>query len=126
MTSQKDFELLIRAFKYVRTQIKARLVIAGTGPNYQSLISLRDKLNLENDVVLPGFVDSSEEIIASSDVFVMTSLWEGFPATLVESMVLGTPIVSVNCESGPAELIRNGVTGILVDSRLPDVIRGRR
>ncbi len=49
----------------------------------------------------------------------MTSIWEGFPATLVESMVLGTPVVSVNCESGPSELIENGVTGLLVDGRDP-------
>jgi glycosyltransferase involved in cell wall biosynthesis len=122
LTSQKDFGLLIRAFAHVRTQCKAVLKIAGTGPEKEALQSLIEQLGLQDDVQLLGFVERAEELIAASDVFVMTSIWEGFPATLVESMVLGTAVVSVNCESGPAELIEHGVTGLLVDSRDPITI----
>lgn len=122
LTSQKDFSLLIRAFAHVRGQCKAVLKIAGAGPEKAALESLVQQLGLQEDVKLLGFVEYAEEVIASSDVFVMTSIWEGFPATLVESMVLGTAVVSVNCESGPAELIEQGVTGLLVDSRDPAAI----
>ncbi len=52
----------------------------------------------------------------------MTSVWEGFPATLVEAMVLGTAVLSVDCESGPAELIQNEVNGLLVKERAPEAI----
>ncbi len=119
LTSQKDFALLIRAFALVTRQTPAVLKIAGAGPEQAALTHLINELGLQTRVTLLGFVEYAEELVASSDVFVMTSIWEGFPATLVESMVLGTPVVSVNCESGPSELIENGVTGLLVDGRDP-------
>lgn len=122
LTSQKDFALLIQAFRHVKQAIPAKLIIAGTGPERENLLSLITQLNLKEDVQLLGFVECAEQVIASSDLFVMTSVWEGFPATIVEAMVLGTTVVSVNCESGPAELIDDGVNGILVDSREPDII----
>jgi len=119
LTSQKDFALLIRAFALVARQTSAVLKIAGAGPEQAALTKLIHELDLQTRVTLLGFVEYAEDLVASSDVFVMTSIWEGFPATLVESMVLGTPVVSVNCESGPAELIENGVTGMLLDDRDP-------
>lgn len=122
LTSQKDFALLIRAFSHVRRQCDAVLRIAGTGPEKAALESLAKEMEVQEYVNFLGYIDYAEELIASSDMFVMTSIWEGFPATLVESMVLGTAVVSVNCESGPAELIEDGVTGVLVDSRDPAVI----
>lgn len=122
LTSQKDFILLIKAFAYARKVMPLKLKIAGTGPEKEKLQSLINELGLQQDVTLLGFVEYAEELIASSDVFVMTSIWEGFPATLVESMVLGTPVISVNCESGPAELIEDGVTGLLIQQRQPEAI----
>lgn len=119
LTSQKDFALLICAFAHIAHLTTAVLKIAGTGPEQGALTKLINELDLQARVTLLGFVEYAEELVASSDVFVMTSIWEGFPATLVESMVLGTPVVSVNCASGPAELIENGVTGLLVNSRDP-------
>ena len=122
LTSQKDFALLIRAFYHVRRQCDAVLRIAGIGPEKAALELLANEMGLQADVNFLGFVEYAEELIASSDLFVMTSIWEGFPATLVESMVLGTAVLSVNCESGPAELIEDGVTGLIVDSRDPALI----
>lgn len=122
LTSQKDFSLLIRAFAIARQSINVRLRIAGTGPELESLLALIKQLRLEQDIELLGFVEYAEEVIASSDLFVMTSVWEGFPATLVEAMVLGTPVLSVDCESGPAELINHGVNGYLVRRRTPEAI----
>lgn len=122
LTTQKDFALLIRAFYFVRRQCDAVLKIGGTGPEKAALESLANELGLKEDISFLGFVEYAEEVIASSDLFVMTSIWEGFPATLVESMVLGTPVVSVNCESGPAELIEDGISGVLVDNRDPEAI----
>lgn len=122
LTSQKNFGLLIRAFAYVSKQSDAVLKIAGIGPEKEALEALIIELRLQHKVSLLGFIEFAEELIASSDVFVMTSVWEGFPATLVESMVLGTPVISVNCESGPAELIEHRKSGILVDQHDARVI----
>jgi glycosyltransferase involved in cell wall biosynthesis len=49
-----------------------------------------------------------------SDVFVLSSLWEGLPTVLIEAMYLGAPIVSSDCPSGPAEILENGKWGKLV------------
>jgi len=124
LTSQKNFELLIRSFSIVRRATPAKLVVAGTGPEMSSLQQLINDLGLVKDVRLLGFVEYAEEVIASSDIFVMTSIWEGFPATLIEAMVLKTPVVSVNCESGPAEIIQSGVNGVIVADWSPESISG--
>jgi glycosyltransferase involved in cell wall biosynthesis len=125
LTSQKDFSLLIRTFSIVRKVMPARLRIAGTGPEQEMLTRLINQLKLQRDVELLGFIEYAEELIADSDLFVMTSIWEGFPATLVEAMVLETPVVSVNCESGPAELIQDGINGALIEVRSPEIIAER-
>jgi len=122
LTSQKDFSLLIRAFAIARKSVPAKLQIGGVGPEMSSLQVLVKSLRLDQDVSLLGFVEYAEEVIAASDLFVMTSVWEGFPATLVEAMVLGTAVLSVDCESGPAELIQNEVNGLLVKGRAPEAI----
>ena len=122
LTSQKDFALLIRAFAIARKVVPAKLQIGGIGPEMESLQMLVESLQLDEDVSLLGFVEYAEEVIAASDLFVMTSVWEGFPATLVEAMVLGTTVLSVDCESGPAELIQHEVTGLLVKERAPEAI----
>ena len=122
LTSQKDFSLLIRAFAIARKSVSAKLQIGGIGPEMASLQMLVSSLQLENDVSLLGFVEYAEELIAASDLFVMTSVWEGFPATLVEAMVLGTTVASVECESGPAELINHEVNGLLVKERTPEAV----
>lgn len=122
LTSQKDFSLLIRAFAIARRSVPAKLQIGGVGTEMESLQALVKHLQLDEDVSLLGFVEYAEEVIAASNLFVMTSVWEGFPATLVEAMVLGTAVLSVDCESGPAELIQNEVNGLLVKERTPEAI----
>ncbi len=119
LTDQKNFELLIRAFRLVRDEMPCRLLIGGKGPNEAALRSTVNELGLDQDVQLLGFVQNAEALVASSTLFAMSSVWEGFPATLVEAMALGVPVVSVNCLSGPAELIKDGVNGRLVLGNTP-------
>jgi glycosyltransferase involved in cell wall biosynthesis len=120
LTSQKDFSLLIHAFAIARKYCAAKLKIGGIGPEMGELQALVNRLGLQNDIMLLGFVDYAEEVIASSDLFVMTSVWEGFPATLIEAMVLGTAVISVDCQSGPSEIIEHEVNGLLVKKREPE------
>ncbi len=111
---QKDFANLIRAFSQVIKVQPAKLVILGSGREEQKLNSLIHELGLENDVALLGFVDNPYPYIAKSAVFVLSSLWEGLPTVLIESMALGTPVVSTNCPSGPIEILDNGKYGELL------------
>ena len=124
LTQQKDFSTLINAFAKVRQKAKTRLIILGEGEDRQKLEELIQRLKLEKDVSLPGFVDNPYAYMARSDVFVLSSRWEGLPTVLVEAMACGIPVVSTNCKSGPAEILENGKYGKLVPVRDVDALAG--
>jgi len=114
LTQAKDFPTLIRAFALVRKKHPARLMILGEGEERSKLETLVQELGLEKDVALPGFVDNPFKYMKRAGVFVLSSKWEGFGNVLVEAMALGTPVVSTDCPSGPAEILENGRWGRLV------------
>jgi glycosyltransferase involved in cell wall biosynthesis len=111
---QKDFPTLIRAFKHVREQRLAKLIILGEGNERESLEQLIKNLHLENDVQLIGFVENPQAYLRKASLCVLSSAWEGFGNILVESMLAGTPVVSTNCESGPSEILEDGLYGKLI------------
>lgn len=113
LEQQKDFPNLIRAFAKVRQVKHARLVILGWGPDRPELEALIQKLGLQDDVDLPGYVQNPYAYMARSTVFVLSSAWEGLPTVLIEAMALGIPVVSTNCESGPSEILADGKYGYL-------------
>nr|WP_310489428.1 glycosyltransferase [Chamaesiphon sp. VAR_69_metabat_338] len=110
---QKDFPNLIRAFAKVRQDRPARLVILGWGPDRPELAALIETLGLAADVALLGYVENPYAYMSKSSVFVLSSAWEGLPTVLIEAMALGIPVVSTDCESGPAEILAGGQYGYL-------------
>jgi glycosyltransferase involved in cell wall biosynthesis len=72
------------------------------------------ELHLTEDVSLPGFVANPYAYMSRSAVFVLSSLFEGLPTVLIEAIAVGTPVVSTNCKSGPAEILADGQYGKLV------------
>jgi glycosyltransferase involved in cell wall biosynthesis len=116
LEAQKDFPTLIHAFAQVRKARKARLIILGWGPdrNREELEALAEELGVHEDVSLPGYVNNPYAYMARSAVFALSSQWEGLPFVLVEAMALGVPVVSTDCESGPAEVLDHGRYGQLV------------
>lgn len=117
---QKDFGTLIRAFALLRRQRPARLVILGDGAKREELEALVRALALEEDVLLPGYVQNAGEWMAAAGVFVLSSLWEGLPGVLIEALAAGCPVVSVDCPSGPREILEDGRYGTLVPARAPE------
>ena len=89
-------------------------MILGEGEERSKLETLVQELGLEKEVSLPGFVDNPHKYMKRAAVFVLSSKWEGFGNVLVEAMALGTPVVSTNCPSGPAEILEGGKHGKLV------------
>lgn len=119
LTSAKDFSTLIKAFARVRERHACRLVILGEGELRDSLESLIKKLNLDADVLLPGFSENPFAWMKRSKIFVLSSAWEGLPTVLIEALACGASVVSTDCPSGPAEILENGVWGALVPVGAP-------
>ncbi|QSJ17205.1 glycosyltransferase [Nostoc sp. UHCC 0702] len=114
LMGQKDFPTLIRAFERVIQVLPARLVILGNGRERSQLDALVRELGLENHVAMLGFQNNPYAYMARASVFALSSAWEGFGNVLVEAMATGTPVVSTNCRSGPAEILDHGKYGLLV------------
>lgn len=111
----KDFPTLIKAFKILsKSNENLRLIILGEGKERDNLEKLIKNYNIENKVDLPGFKDNPYAYLSKSDVFVLSSLSEGFGNVLVEAMACGTPVISTNCPGGPPEILDNGKYGKLV------------
>ena len=113
MVPQKNFSLLLDAFYLVNKEVKSKLIILGDGPLKPTLVKQIKELNLESRVLLKGFVDNPFSYLRKSNVFVLSSLWEGFGNVVVESLALGTQVVSTDCDSGPNEILENGKFGFL-------------
>lgn len=120
LTKQKGFSYLLRAFKTVRSELPVKLVMLGRGDEKKELETLAKNLNIDKDITFLGFQSNPYKYIANADLFVLSSLWEGFPNALVEAMACGTPVISTDCPSGPKEIITSGVNGILVPTHDPE------
>ena len=114
LTKQKDFETLIRAFALVQSETNARLVIMGEGELRSDLERLIAENSLQQAVLLSGFVENPFAVMKQADQFVLSSAWEGLPNVLIQAMACGTPVVSTDCPSGPAEILEKGKWGRLV------------
>jgi glycosyltransferase involved in cell wall biosynthesis len=62
---------------------------------------------------MPGFVSNPFAYLGAASVFALSSAWEGLPGALIEALACGTPVVSTDCPSGPAEILENGRYGTL-------------
>lgn len=115
LVPQKGFDMLIDAFAPVaRRHPEWSLEIWGEGPDRAKLESRRDALRLTDRIRLPGTTPEPHAALGRAGIFVMSSRREGFPMVLGEAMASGVPCVSFDCPSGPRELIRDGVDGLLV------------
>jgi glycosyltransferase involved in cell wall biosynthesis len=123
LAPQKGFDRLLRAFAELAPRFPDwHLTILGEGDSRDVLEDLQLKLNLEDRVSLPGVVGNLGEWYESADLFVMTSLFEGFPNTLTEAMAYGLPVVSVDCDTGPRDIIQHQIDGLLVSQDNHDAL----
>lgn len=110
----KGFDKLIKAFSLLNAEMPVKLVILGEGPLRQPLENLAKSLNVDSDIWMPGFVNNIYPYLSCSDVFTLTSDYEGFPNGMLEAMACGTSVVAFNCPGGVSEILEDGRWGTLV------------
>ena len=112
---QKDYNTLIRAFGIVhKIHSDYKLRIFGQGEKKKGLKDLSVRLGLENSIVFEGFCLDVHSKIIDSDIYVLTSQFEGMPNSLLEAMAMGFPVVSTDCRGGGSrEIIQDGYNGFL-------------
>ncbi len=114
LSKQKGQKYLIDiANKLKLKKINFKLLIAGDGELNNELHSYAKKMNVEDVVVFLGFVENIKSFMNSIDVFLLTSLWEGFGYVIVEAMACNKPTVAFNVSSNP-EIITDNETGFLI------------
>jgi len=118
LSKSKGQWYLLRIFKQLKKKYKdLKLVILGEGKLKDYLVELsqnlglktyvwdRNKLNESYDVYLLGFQENPYKFIKHSKAFVFTSLWEGLPNVLIESLAVGKTVISTDCRTGPREIL---------------------
>lgn len=120
LTEQKGFDVLIRAIKLVSNRYpNIRLTILGDGEMKHQLIELVDKLDLNNQVVFESFKTNPYPYYHYSDMYILSSRYEGFPNTLLEALACKTKVIATNCKNGPREIIGENQYGYLVEVENP-------
>jgi len=103
---QKGYWHLIKAFSIAkRKRPNLKLVMIGEGTATTKYIDLISKLGLVNDVLLIKRCSNPYKYIAKSNLYILTSIFEGFPNAMVEAMACGCPVVAADCKSGPREIL---------------------
>jgi glycosyltransferase involved in cell wall biosynthesis len=115
LSAQKAFDRLIQAFAQLAPEFPDwDMAIVGEGPLRPALTALSQELGLAGRLHLPGRAGNIADWYRATDLFVLTSLFEGFPNVLAEAMAHGLPAVSVDCDTGPRDIISDGINGLLV------------
>ena len=111
----KGFDILLRSFAQLVDYFPEwDLVILGEGEEREALQVQIEESNLAERVSMPGRVGNLSDWYTESDLYVLSSRVEGLSNTLIEAMASGLPVVAFDCETGPREIIRDNIDGVLV------------
>ena len=114
LRAQKALDVLVRAIHVVHAALpEARLLIVGDGPEREALVALVHELGLDEVVIFAGYRSDVGDVLAAADVVASSSVFEGSPLALMESLGAGKPVVATRV-GGVPEIVRDGIDGLLV------------
>lgn len=114
LAPEKDLDFLIRALVIVRRELDITLLMVGDGPEREHLQQLSNELGVADAIEFLGFQANPYPFLKGADIFVHTSLFEGFGNVILEAMACGIPVIATDCDFGPREIIHQGENGFLV------------
>ena len=124
LSEQKGYDRLLRVFKKLKSDgLDIELILVVNGDKYNELNEYIVENKLEKDVTLLGFKENPYKYVRASDLFVCSSISEGFSLVIGEAMAIGIPVVSVDCP-GPNEVLDFGKYGELVNNNEGDLYNG--
>jgi glycosyltransferase involved in cell wall biosynthesis len=110
LTEPKNHRMLLNAFaKVIQTMNNTELWLAGDGELKESLMSEANHLNISGKVKFLGNANNIPEILNQSDIFVLSSIYEGLPMTILEAMAAGKPVIATRVGGVPEIVKENGV-----------------
>lgn len=113
LTKQKDHLTLLKAIKLASEKIKLKLIIIGKGIEKKKIINYIKENKLNNTVKLLDYIENPMPYIKRSDIFILSSKFEGLPNVLIEAQSQKKIIISSNCPTGPSEILLKGKLGFL-------------
>lgn len=113
LTDQKDHLTLLKAIKIVTNKIKCNLIIIGYGVNKKNIINEIDKLKLKKFVKIVHCKTNPFPYLKASELFILSSKFEGLPNVILEAQTLKKYVISTNCPTGPKEILMNDKLGSL-------------
>ena len=113
LDDNKNQMMILKAINQIKDKIDCNIVLIGEGKNKKKLVQYAKKINF-NNLYIYNFKKNPFPYLLKSDLFILTSNYEGLPNVLIEAMSLNIPIISTNSPTGPREILLNGNAGFLI------------
>ena len=118
---QKNHKMLVQVFgDIVKKYSEIKLILCGTGELEEEIRQKVKEMNISDNVIFCGLVDDVFKLLHEADIFILPSLYEGFPITIIEAMGTGIPIIATDV-GGVRDIIQDGINGLLCKVEKEDI-----